>query len=145
MASRYICFKYFDRVKRAILQASDIAKRLGINVLTCDFVEILLEMRILVVDKMYCLRPARIKLQFKIDMIRAKRSFVKCGDWIVILSYAPACLHTCVSFNNEKNCREISEHKIAVCEKTAGLWSGNSSDLDSASLKVLVPVNIFQF
>ena len=81
-------------------------------------------------------------------MIRAKRSFVKCGDWftgLVILSYATACLHPCVSFNNEKNCREISEHKIAVCEKTAGLWSGNSSNLDSASLKVLVPVNMFQF
>ena len=55
------------------------------------------------------------------------------------------CLHPSVSFNNEKNCREISGHKIAVCEKTAGLRSGNSSDLDSASLKVLVPVNIFQF
>ena len=35
-----------------------------------------------------------------------------------------------VSFNNEKNCREISEHKIAVCDKTAGLRSGNFSDLD---------------
>ena len=81
-------------------------------------------------------------------MIRAKRSFVKCGDWftgLVILSYATACLHPCVSFNNEKNCREISEYKIAVCEKTAGRRSGNSSDLDSASLKVLVPANIFQF
>ena len=54
-------------------------------------------------------------------------------------------IHACVLFNNEKNCREISEHKIAVCEKTAGLRSGSSSDLDSASLKVLVPVNIFQF
>ena len=81
-------------------------------------------------------------------MIRAKRSFVKCGDWftgISHLSYATACLHPCVWFNNEKKCREISEHKIAVCEKTAGLRSGNSSDLDSASSKMLVPVNIFQF
>ena len=81
-------------------------------------------------------------------MIRAKRSFVKCGtgsQGYVILSYATACLHPCVSFNNEKHCREISEHKIAVCEKTAGLQSGNPSNLDSASLKVLVPVNIFQF
>ena len=81
-------------------------------------------------------------------MIRAKRSFVKCGDWftgIGHLSYATACLHPCVSFKNEKNCREISEHKIAVCEKITGLRSGNSSDLDSASLKVLVPVNIFHF
>ena len=81
-------------------------------------------------------------------MIRAKRFFVKCGDWftgISHLSYATVCLHPSVSFNNEKNCREISEHKIAVCVKTAGLRSGNSSDLDSVSLKVLVPVNKFQF
>ena len=81
-------------------------------------------------------------------MIRAKRSFVKCGtgsQGFVILSYATACLHPCVSFNNEKNCREISDHKITVCEKTAGLRSGNSSNLDSASLTVVVPVNIFQF
>ena len=32
------------------------------------------------------------------------------------------------SFDNEKNSREISEHKIAAREKTAGLWSGNSWD-----------------
>ena len=81
-------------------------------------------------------------------MILAKRPLAKCGDWftgLVIFRYATACLHPCVSFNNEKICRKISEHKIAVCEKTAGLRSGNSLDLDSASLKVLVPVNIFQF
>ena len=40
---------------------------------------------------------------------------------LVILSYATVCLHPCVSLNNEKICREISEHKIAVCEKTACL------------------------
>ena len=39
--------------------------------------------------------------------------------------------------NNEKNCREISEHKVAVCEKTEGLQSENSSDLNSACLNVL--------
>ena len=81
-------------------------------------------------------------------MTRANRSLVKCGDWftgISHLSYATACLHPCVWFNNEKTCREISQHKIAVCEKTADLRSGNSSDLDSAFLKMLVPVNIFQF
>ena len=55
------------------------------------------------------------------------------------------CLHPTVSLNNEKNCREINKDKIAVCEKTAGLRSGNSSDLDSACLKALVPVEIFQF
>ena len=48
------------------------------------------------------------------------------------------CLHAWVSLNNEKMCREISEHKIAVCEKTAGLRYGNSSDLYSACSKVLV-------
>jgi hypothetical protein len=31
------------------------------------------------------------------------------------------CLHPSVSLNNEKICCEISEDKIAVCEKTAGL------------------------
>ena len=46
------------------------------------------------------------------------------------------CLHPCVSLNNEKICREISEHEIAVCEKTAGLRSRNSSDLSSACLIV---------
>ena len=55
------------------------------------------------------------------------------------------CLHPCVSLSNKKICREISEHKIAVCEKTACPRSGNSSDLNTACLKVLVPVKIFQF
>ena len=44
-----------------------------------------------------------------------------------------------------KKCLEISEDKTAVCEKTAGLRSGNSSDLDLACLKVFVPVKIFRF
>ena len=66
---------------------------------------------------------------------------------LVILSYATVCLHPSVSLNNEKNFREISKDKIAVCEKTAGLRSGNSSDLHSACLKALVnsTVEIFQF
>ena len=64
---------------------------------------------------------------------------------LAILSYATVCLHPSVSLNNEKICREFSEHKIAVCEKTADLRSGNSSDLNLACLKVLVPVEIFQF
>jgi hypothetical protein len=56
------------------------------------------------------------------------------------------CLHPSVSLNNEKICREISEDKIAVCEKTAGsLRCGNFSDLNSACSKVLVPIKIFQF
>jgi hypothetical protein len=42
------------------------------------------------------------------------------------------CLHPSVSLNNENICREISEDKIAVCEKTAGLRCGKFSDLNSA-------------
>ena len=38
----------------------------------------------------------------------------------------------------------ISEDKIAFCEKTAGLRGGKFSDSNSACLKVLVPVKIFQ-
>jgi hypothetical protein len=51
--------------------------------------------------------------------------------------------HRSVSLNNEKICCEISEDKIAFCEKTSGLRSGNVSDLNSACSKVLVPVKIF--
>jgi hypothetical protein len=54
------------------------------------------------------------------------------------------CRHRSMSLNNETICREISEDKIAVCEKTAGPRSGNFSDLNSACLKVLVRVKIFQ-
>ena len=75
-------------------------------------------------------------------MIQVKRSFVNVetgSHELAILSYATVCRHPSVSLNNEKICREFSEHKIA------GLRSGNSSDLDSACLKVLVPVEIFQF
>ena len=64
---------------------------------------------------------------------------------LVILSYATVCLHPSVSLNNEKNCREIIKDKIAVREKTVSLRSGNSSDLNSACLKALVLVEIFQF
>ena len=46
--------------------------------------------------------------------------------------------------NNEKICHKISEDKIAVSKKTAGLRSGNFSDLNSAFYKVSVPVKIFQ-
>jgi hypothetical protein len=53
--------------------------------------------------------------------------------------------HRSVSLNNEKNCCEISEDKIAFWEKTAGLRRGKFSDSNSACLKVLVPVKIFQF
>ena len=40
---------------------------------------------------------------------------------------------------------EISKHEIAVCEETAGLRSGNFSDLNSACHEVLLPVKIWQF
>jgi hypothetical protein len=55
------------------------------------------------------------------------------------------CLHPSVSLNNENICCEISEDKIAVCEKTSGLRCGKFSDLNSACSKVLVPIKIFQF
>jgi hypothetical protein len=55
------------------------------------------------------------------------------------------CHHPSVSLNKEKVSREISENKIAVCEKTQGIRSGNFSDLNSACSTVLVPVKIFQF
>ena len=61
------------------------------------------------------------------------------------MSYAFVCHHPSVSLNKEKVSREISENKIAVCEKTQGLRSGNFSDLNSACSTVLVPVKIFQF
>jgi hypothetical protein len=50
-----------------------------------------------------------------------------------------------VSLNNEKSCCEISEDKIAVCDKTTGLRRGRFLDLNTACSKVLVPVKIFQF
>ena len=55
------------------------------------------------------------------------------------------CHHPSVSLNKEKVSRENSENKIAVCEKTQGLRSGNFSDLNSACSTVLVPGKIFQF
>ena len=61
------------------------------------------------------------------------------------MSYAFVCHHPSMSLNKEKVSREISENKIAVCEKTQGLRSGNFSDLNSACSTVLVPVKIFQF
>ena len=100
-----------------------------------------------IVDKICCLRPTRIRLHnskwFKQNgrLLNAETGL----HVLAILNYATVCLHPSVSLNNDKICREFSEHKIAVCEKTAGLRSGNSSDLNSACLKVLVPVEIFQF
>ena len=49
-----------------------------------------------------------------------------------------------MSLNNEKICREITEHKIAVFEKNAGLRSGNCSELKSACLQGLALVKTFQ-
>ena len=71
-------------------------------------------------------------------MTRPNRFFVK-----RMVNRNPSCPHESVSLNNEKICREISEHKIAVCEKTAVLRCGNASDLNSACCKVLVSVKIF--
>jgi hypothetical protein len=55
------------------------------------------------------------------------------------------CHRPSVSLNKENVSRQISENKIAVCEKTQGLRSGNFSDLNSACSTVLVPLKIFQF
>ena len=74
-------------------------------------------------------------------MILAKRSFVKCGEWFKEISHCEL-YHRVFSSIRVVN---KSENKIAVCEKTAGLGSGNFSDLNSASWKVLVPVKIFHF
>ena len=94
-----------------------------------------------------CLRLTRLKLHdSKYPKQNGLLLNVETGSHeLVILSYATVCLHPSVSLNNEQICREISKDKIAVCEKTAGLRSGNSSDLNSACLKALVPVEIFQF
>ena len=51
---------------------------------------------------------------------------------IVLLSDIMVCRQPCVSLNNRKICYEISEDKIVICEKTAGLRSGNFSDSNSA-------------
>ena len=90
------------------------------------------------IDRLLC--PDIVHDQFLLQLLNVETSLQE----LVILSYAIVCLYPSVSLNNEKNCRAISEDKIAVCEKTAGLRSGNSSDLELACLNVLVPVNIFQ-
>ena len=54
-------------------------------------------------------------------------------------------LHSSVSLSNKKIVIQFVKIKIAVCAKTAGLRCGNFSDLNSACLKVLVLVKIFQF
>jgi hypothetical protein len=71
LVSQYFCFKYLHRVRLVIFQASDIAKRLGINFLvilqryciarTEDFRRRYLYL-LKVVDKIYCLRATRIRL-----------------------------------------------------------------------------------
>ena len=53
------------------------------------------------------------------------------------------CHRPSMSLNKEKVSREIRENKIAVCEKTQGVRSGNFSDLNSACSKVLVPYKYF--
>jgi hypothetical protein len=44
-----------------------------------------------------------------------------------------------MSLNIENNCHEILEDKIAVCEKTAGLWNGNFLELNSACSVKIIP------
>ncbi len=45
----------------------------------------------------------------------------------------------------KKFVEKFAKIKLAVCEKTAGLLCGKSSDLNSACSKVLVPIKIFKF
>ena len=51
----------------------------------------------------------------KLRIIQAKRSFVKCGDWLTEISHFELRYraHPTVSLNNEKNCRKISEDTIS--------------------------------
>ena len=56
-------------------------------------------------------------------MVRAKRSLViKKEDWLIEIG-SFECTIVCrpsMSLNNENNCRETGEDKIAACEKTTG-------------------------
>ena len=64
LASRYVCFKYLDCVKRVIFQASDMAKILRICrdiARNKDFRQRYLCLPE-VVDKICCLRSTRIRL-----------------------------------------------------------------------------------
>ena len=54
------------------------------------------------------------------------------------------CCHPSVSLNNEKISREITEHKIAFCEKTAPDQSGNSSKSCSAYTNLVDKVQKLQ-
>ena len=62
---------------------------------------------------------------------------------IVLLSDIRVCHQPCVSLNNRKICYEISEDKIVICEKTAGLRNGNFSSSNSAYGKVFVAAHYF--
>lgn len=63
------------------------------------------------------------------------------------MSYAIACLHSSVLLNNEQDCRKIGEDKIAVRDKTAGLYVAALFEFEIISVLeiVLVPVKIFQY
>jgi hypothetical protein len=81
-------------------------------------------------------------------MIQAKRVFVQCRDWFIGISDFELCNRVSLSIRvveQWKNLSVITEDKIAVCEKTAGLRCGKFSHLNSACSKVLVPIKIFQF
>ena len=71
-----------------------------------------------IVVRICCLRLTRLKLHdSKYPKQNGLLLNVDTGSHeLVILSYTTVCLHPSVSFYNEKHCREISEHKIAVCE-----------------------------
>jgi hypothetical protein len=56
---------------------------------------------------------------------------------LVLLSDIRVCHRPSVSLNKEKVSHEIIENKIAVCEKTQGLRSGNFSDLKRPNKRVV--------
>jgi hypothetical protein len=125
LASRYFCFKHFDRVKRVIFQASDIAKSISVLLIfkdiarTEDFRKRYLYL-LKVVDEICCLRTTRIKLNnlkwFEQNDLLLKGRLVN-RNW---------SLNKCPCRNCGSTERELS-------------------DLNSACSKVLVPVKIFQF
>ena len=126
LASRYICFKYLALIalKELFFRPVTWQKYLGLTSLwfcrdiarNKDFRQRYLCLPE-VVDKICCLRSTPIRLHnskwFKQNGLLLN---VETGSHeLAILSYATVCPHPFVSLNNEKICREFSEHKIVVC------------------------------
>ena len=125
--SIFLKYRYLSKIsiyRISLIQASDLAKRLHNNVLVILQKDRRLELRIS--ESVICAFSKEILL-----------------NKLVLLSNIFLYLHSSMTLNNEKNCQKISKDKIAICEKTAGLQY--EADLNSACLKVLAFVKIFQF